>query len=227
MKSSMQQLQNRGFVPYIKFDNFEFLQNIELIWMLSSPFTEERTIAAQMLGERRAQEAIQALCHALKTEKKLYSKIAISEALSKIGYPALGFLIPLLGTIGENQYCEVPSKAFEKSGFPLPRDIVARTITRIGTEALSELEQVLISGKLSQALEAIDAIGFIAYYNCFYGSFFALNICLNRFSNNALIQWKILRVIQVFPQSKNGVEEYQKKIPEPNSIDRQNINFTC
>lgn len=202
MKSSIQQLQSRGYVPYIQFDNFEILQSYELIWQLSSPLAKERTIAAQMLGERRVTEAIPALCSALKKEKKLYSKIAISEALSRIGYPVLGTLIPLLGTIGNNQYKEVPAKVCEKPGFPLPRDIVARTITRIGIEGLPELEQVLISGRLIQALEAIDAIGFISYYHNFYGSFFALNICLNRFSNNALLQWKILRAIRIFPQSK-------------------------
>lgn len=212
MKSTIQQLQNRGYVPMQLFDHYEILNNREMIWMLNSPVAEERTISAQMLGERQEAEAITGLCEALRAEKKLYTKIAICEALVKLGYPAVDYLLPLLGTIGNNQHKVLPANLFEKSSFPLPRDIVARTIAKIGEEALPGLEQLLISGNLVQVLEAIDAVGHIAYYSKNHSSYFALNLCLNRFSNNVMVQWKVIRAFQAFPQTKMYLETIHENI---------------
>lgn len=201
MKSALEQLKARGFADFIIYDSYEHLNDQELTWLLASPVAEERTIAARMLSERLIFDAIPYLIEALKKETKLYARIALSEALTKFGEDAIEELIPLLGTIGDNQYGEIPEKAFEKSSFPLPRDIVARTIARMGREVLLHLELVLLRGKREQILEVIDAIGFIANSTGDYSSFFALNHCFSHFSDDELIQWKIIRAFQTFPQS--------------------------
>jgi len=201
MKSALEQLKARGFADFIIYDSYEHLNDQELIWLLASTVPEERTIAARMLSERMVYDSIPNLIESLQVETKLYARIAISEALTKFGLDALDDLIPLLGTIGDNQYDTIPTKPFEKTSFPLPRDIVARTIARMGKEALLHLELALLKGKREQVLEVIDAIGFIANNENDFSSFFALNHCFSRFSEDELVQWKIIRAFQTFPQA--------------------------
>jgi HEAT repeat protein len=63
--------------PYIDFSTQE------LIAMLESPDPKNRTISATILGNKKEKNAVESLCNALKIEKALYSRIAISEALGK------------------------------------------------------------------------------------------------------------------------------------------------
>ena len=62
---------------------------------------------------------------ALKTEKKLYPKIELSELLCSCGQPAIKALIKQLGKIGNNQHKQIPNKQFQKKSYPLPRDLAA------------------------------------------------------------------------------------------------------
>lgn len=94
-----------------------------LIEMLNTDNPQERTIAATILGNRRDEKGILPLCASLKKEKALYSRIAMSEALGKMGDAAVPPLIQLFGQIGNNQEVELPKKYFNKKSFPLARDM--------------------------------------------------------------------------------------------------------
>src|SRR3989339_1201627 len=165
MKSTKVALAQRGFVDDEFVKSFANKNIKELITLLQSNVPQERTAAAKILGAKKEKSAIKHLCLALEKEKSLYSKISISNALSNIGEAAIPSLIKLLGKIGNNQHKAPPAKPFRKKSYPLPRDIAARTIIRIGETALPYLEECLIVGSEAQISEAIDAIGHIAFYS--------------------------------------------------------------
>jgi hypothetical protein len=202
---------NLGEVSEKEIKEFSNYTDNELIELLKSSKPIERTCAAKILGDRKSEVAIDALCQALMIEKSLYSKIAISEALGQVGIKALPSLIKLLGKIGNNQHKNISEKAFEKKSYPLPRDIVARTITKIGESALVILIESAPGLHKESLSEAIDAIGFISYYSKNIWAWDVLKKLFEVYKTDDLISWKLIRAMQAFP-SKETIEilEYQK-----------------
>jgi hypothetical protein len=194
---------NRGEVSEMELNEFTKLSDNELIPLLKSPNPTERTCSAKILGIRKSKKAIDALCQALKVEKKLYSKIAISEALGHIGISALPQLIMLLGKIGDNQHKSLPDKAFEKQSYPLPLDIAARTITKMGENALDMIIQAIPNIEVECLSEAIDAIGFISYYSGNQTAFETIKMLIHQFHEHDLILWKLIRALQAFPNNES------------------------
>ena len=195
--------EKRGFTTRVENDLFASSSDSELISLLRSNDSKERTSSAIVLGQRRSKKAIIPLCKQLKNEKALYSRIAISEALGKIGKPAMKELIKHLGEIGNNQHKTLPKKIFGKSSYPLPRDIIARTICKIGESALVDLNKILVNGNKKQIPEAIDAIGFISFYCDNKSSFEILKRSLQKYERDEIIQWKIIRALSAFPNKKS------------------------
>lgn len=176
--------------------------------MLNYDNPQKRTISASILGERKDTGAIIPLCIAFKREKALYSRIAISEALSQIGDPAVGPLVDLLGKIGKNQETELPHKYFNKKSYPLVRDMAARTLVKIGKTATPELIKILQTEDYFKIQQAIDAIGGIAAKT---GDKRALKAIINRmkicFDNGDKITlWKIVRALSGFKNSQEAVD---------------------
>jgi hypothetical protein len=134
----------------------------ELMELLHSEKSSIRTAAAFHLGRLKCEEAVPALCNLLNEEKSLYTRIAVSAALSSIGAPAVKPLIGLLGRIRNNQEKELPLSLCRKKSFPLARDLAARTLVKIGSSAVPALIGVLISNDGPALPEAIDALGGIA-----------------------------------------------------------------
>lgn len=201
MKSTHDQLKQRGFIEEIP-PNILDINNNELIMLLTDKEAVNRSIAAKIIGKRKNRELLPWLCQALAKERKLYTKIAICETIESFGGYALEFLIPLLGAIGNNQHKKVQLVDINKKSYPLPRDISARIICRIGIEALPLLEGVLKSGSYEQKLEAIDAIGHITFNFCNYRSEGKLFELLNDSFCGELIRWKIIRAFQSFQSNK-------------------------
>lgn len=190
----------------------------QLIEMLESHEAQKRTIAATMLGDKRDINAIESLAHALKIEKALYSRIAISEALGKMGESAVVPVADLLGQIGSNQETELPKKYFNKKSYPLVRDMAARTLVKIGKPATTYLIQLLESEKdIFIKQQAIDALGAIAAKTGDYRSLKPIN-CFNNIVGinqedinsdenlDKVTLWKIIRSLSAFKNSKEAVE---------------------
>lgn len=170
-----------------------------LIEMLNNDNPQERTIAATILGNRRDEKGILPLCDSLKKEKALYSRIAMSEALGKMGKTAVPPLIKLLGQIGNNQEKELPEKYFKKKSFPLARDMAARTIVKIGKPATPYLIEVMEKQDDYISQQAVDALGGIAAKTCDKS---ALPVLINGLdSNNEITLWKIIRSLSGFKHS--------------------------
>ena len=104
--------------------------------------------------------------------------------------------------MGNNQHRELPQKGFYKKSYPLPRDIAARTIVKIGCSALKPLEQVILEADRASVLEAIDGIGQIAFYKGDLSSEAVLLIAYQKYHSDQVILWKIVRAFQAFPTEK-------------------------
>ena len=211
MKSSIEELENRGFIAVgieQKYPDASFEQRTEL---LKSNLPCERALGARLLGNYPDLKAIDCLINALKKEKKLYSKIEICNSLVSFGKDAVVPLIHLLGKIGNNQHVDIPETSFKKNSYPLPRDIAARTLIRIGATALPDLVAGLGSNDLSMLSELTDTIGFICFYEPQPYLLEPLKDCFYRNEQHDVIKWKIIRAMSAFPESRSFLEGQQEQ----------------
>jgi len=182
-----------------------------LVEMLQGTDPQKRTIAAVILGDLGDERGILPLCSALTTEKSLYSRIAISEALSKIGEPSVAYLIELLGEIGKNQETMLPDYYFKKKSFPLVRDMAGRTMVQIGKPATPYLIDFLESSDEFKVQQALDVVGAIAAKT---GDRRALNPLLTHLEretrdcrgSDRVTLWKIIRALSGFKKSEKAVD---------------------
>lgn len=206
MKSTQTQLAGRGFVSPGEEDVFCFLTAEALLLLLESKLPTERTMAARLLAQKAEERAVEPLCQALLAEKKLYTKIEICNALAGFGSAALENLIPLLGRIGNNQHQTIPNKEFNKKSFPLPRDLVARVLIRMGPVAVPALVKVMESGAATQVSEALDALGYLSFYTPPINAFDHFLQCYQRFHHHPLMVWKIVRAMSACDEAREFLE---------------------
>ena len=213
MKSDKGQLEKRGFLPQ-DFDTDScnlFLD--EKLKLLQSSIPTERTLAARLLSkEAVTDKVIEKLIARLALENKLYPKIEISNTLTHYGQATVKHLIKVLGKIGTNQHKVVPEKEFKKDNYPLPRDISSRIIAHIGKTALQELIDNFEKLSIIQLSEAIDAIGFICFYNHCPDTNKLLEKSYKQNSENDLIKWKIIRACSAFPESEGFLQAEKRNL---------------
>ena len=210
MKSSEKQLQTRGYFSSRVENEFTKKSFDELIELLNSKSAVERTVSARLISKTKNPKSIPFLCLSLKKEKKLYTKIEICNSLVSYGKSTLPELVKLLGKIGNNQHKHIPKTKFKKNSYPLPRDIVARIIIRIGKDALPLLIENLKSNDTLKISETIDAIGYICFYNKQEEIMVDLINCYENYSENELVKWKIIRALSAFPESEKFLtNEYE------------------
>lgn len=211
MKSDIEQLERRGFVANGDEDKLFDTSFEQCIRLLKSNIPIERTLGARLLSVQNNLRAIEYLVEGLKIEKKLYCKIEIGNALVTFDKDSVKPLIEQLGKIGNNQYRKVPEKCSKKKSFPLPRDIAGRVLIRIGENALPDLLNVLESRDLIRMSEAIDAIGFICFYEKQSSVYEKLVACFDRNRDNDLITWKIVVAMSAFPESESFLNEQKQR----------------
>lgn len=171
----------------------------DLLQLLTSPTPSDRTGAAYALGNVEPQVVVEPLCQQLAVEKQLYCRIAIADALVNIGSPAVPWLIGLLGKIGSNQEFGLPTKGFLKTSYPLPRDIAARTLCRMGKPASVELRSFIEHSETLFAIEqAIDAFGHIAFTSRSKSTAQPLIQATKRFPDDKMITLKVARCLSAF-----------------------------
>ena len=209
MKSTDEQLQNRGFVTDELEQSFGEVPYSDLLVWLNDRQPIKRTVAARRLGKILNADSIELLCLALENEKTLYSKLEICNTLTLFGKDAVPHLIRRLGKADNKQYKVPPKKKFGKKNYPLPHDIFARTLMRMGSDAIPELCEVLRSNNINKISEAIDAIGYICFYDTqkhpdvadlLYG-------CYQKYADNNLIKWKLIRAMSAFAEMLPFLEQ--------------------
>ncbi len=206
-KSTENQLKNRGMASQEEIDTFSSLALEELLVKLHDKQPCVRSAAAINLG-RVVDEAAGDLLQQLSIEKSLYTRIAICESLEKGNIQTALKMTEYLGEIGNNQYKELPDKVSAKKSFPLPRDIIARSLGRMDIANYSAITKVLESGNVKKVSEALDGIGYMVFYNPVLATKENCSnviMTVSRYEGNQLILWKILLCLSAF-SNKESIE---------------------
>ena len=213
MNNKYRNLISRGYIEKEIENKYINLSIDAQIKLLQNKIPTNRTIGARLLNKNNLSikinynKIIELLIEQLKIEKKLYPKIEISNSLISFGKLSVKPLINILGKIGNNQHKKVPEKKFLKNNYPLPRDIASRTLSRMGSNALSELVEAIKTIDTEQLSEAIEAIGFICFYDYQPNIFEKLVKCYHQNATNNLIKWKIIRAMSGLFESKLFLQE--------------------
>lgn len=199
-KSSELELRNRGFIQENDLFIYRNLGLSELMELLNSLNAFERTIAVRLISNLMKDDEHKAvlLCERLLNENKLYTKIELCKSLMKMGTIAVKIMCMYLGKIGNNQYKELPAQEFKKKSYPLPRDIISRTLAHMGREILPYLIEVLKTKDTQAIREVIDAIGFICFYDSIDYPLEHLANCFNVNNDDMIIRWKVARALGDF-----------------------------
>lgn len=228
MKSSKEDLCKRGFITTEDIIKFKHCSNSELKLLINSQNSVERSVSINLLSNRFHTENldfVKILLERLCVEKCLYTKIEICNALEKGGVKTAEQMVAYLGCIGKNRHLCLPERISQKKSYPLPRDIIARSLGRMDFRILPVLFDVLNSNDEVKILEVIDAIGFLLFYNPDYTNehfFESIINTLNKYSENNLIVWKCVCCLssfrtqgsiealnQVLSNSKNDIIKYE------------------
>ena len=199
MKSTKEQLLKRGFVFEEDAALFTNCKENELVKLLYDKDAYKRTISVRLLSKNPKDKYIPIFCEMLKTREKLYTKLELQKALKEYGEKSISYLIPLLGTIGNNQHKKPGMVDLNKKSYPCPRDIIAMILIRIGPKVFPELKKLLRKDKNAEQInEAIDIIGHIArnFNDCSMEK--TLLDYYYKHHDNEFIQWKLIRAFQSF-----------------------------
>ena len=199
MKSTNEQLRNRGFAFDEDIALFQKCNENELLKFLHDKEAYKRTISIKLLSKNPKEKYIPIFCEMLKSNEKLYTKLELQNSLKNYGEKSIQYLIPLLGTIGNNQHKKVEIVDINKKSYPCPRDIVAMILIRIGPKVFPELKELLVEDEnIKQIHEAIDIIGHITcnFNDCSMEK--TLLEYYKKHKDNEFIRWKIVRAFQSF-----------------------------
>ena len=215
MKSSTADLESRGYISQMDFEKCIFHDSQDIYHHLTQAGSI-RTAAVRRIRADKDPQFIPKLVELLRHEKKLYTKIELCECLAEFGLVALDELIPYLGKIGNNQHKVIGNYDLQKKSYPLPRDIVARIIIRMGPNAFPQLKHVLDSKDHGAISEAIDAVGHISVN---YRDYSMEKICIRLYHArlSSLIEWKLIRAFQAF--GSDEVIHILRKICEDHDMD--------
>lgn len=138
-------------------------------------------------------------------EKKLYTRLEICNTLEKGNIETAKAMINYVGKIGSNQYKTLPDRPSNKISYPLPRDIVSRSLGRMDVVILPVLVNVLEGGDITKIQEVIDAIGFLVFYNPSVAKLEYLDKLIDImrvYRSNDIILWKCITCLSAFPYEK-------------------------
>lgn len=220
MKSNIEVLEKRGWVENRKNNKFIDLSVEKLLDIcVNSKVALERSLAVDKLGIITKEIAV-VLLECLAVEKALYTKIYICELLQTGNKEIASLMIPYLGKIGTNQYKELPKKTSEKISYPLPRDIIARTLSKMDDQILNILLQELMNSSIKeeQLSELIDAIGYLCFYSCNFNrdlAYQSIIKIMKKYQENNLILWKFLTCLSSFFESVDVLMNYCEHLKIP------------
>lgn len=209
-----QQRKQRGWVETSELLAYKDKSLSELKVMLTAEDAPERTIAVQLLPLDC--ELTNILLNSLANESALYTRLAIMEKLEHGDQATAQKMIPFLASIGNNQH-HSPTSPSKKKSFPLPRDLIARSLGRMNPEIFSILLESAQRLPLSQLSELIDAIGYMAFYHpevATTENFHQLLEIQKLYRDKPLIQWKLLICFSAFPQSVDFLLQEKQFVSE-------------
>ncbi|SNT27931.1 hypothetical protein SAMN05446037_10721 [Anaerovirgula multivorans] len=208
MKSSKEDLLKRGFAVQEDIALLSGKPQEELLDLLHSDNAIIRTASAYNLSSTKQNKKIvtDELLKQLSVEKCLYTKLAICESLEKGDIDTAKQMINYLGKIGNNQHKQLPDKVSLKKSFPLPRDIIARSLGKMSVIVFPVLIDVLQSCDIEKISEALDAIGFMVFYNQQLSNeknAQAIYDVMEKHQDSSLFLWKGILCLSAFPLVKS------------------------
>lgn len=218
MKSTQNDLKKRGMLNKQILNQLQNATYEELISELQSSSSEKRTACVHLLAKNyhTYPTFTDILLKQLSLEKALYTKIEIQTQLSQYGQ--ISNMCQYLGYIGHNQYKEVPLKCSLKKSYPLPRDLIARSLAHMNTHRFHEFFTLLPSLSYPQLLEGIDAFGFLCFYNQSLvneETYQFVKSCIKKYENNELMLWKLITCLSAFHMSIDLLKEIQIQQKHP------------
>ena len=223
MKSSKYDLRNRGYIEDMDIDKSCLVGNPDLFEIIESKKAYERTLAIRLLSKDNNINKLEfhkLILDILVREKSLYTKIEICNVLDRGGDETLIEMFKYVGRIGKNQHKELPKAVSKKNSYPLPRDIIARTIGKMNISVLSTLLKELNECDVIEARELVDAIGFLCFYNKESDNEIAIKElinCYEKYKEDNIIRWKIVMSFSAF--NNKTVISKLKEIIKIESID--------
>lgn len=218
VKSSQKELEKRGFASIEDREKFRALSKEQLLTLLHSDNAVFRTAAAYNLSAR--QELVTGeLLRQLQIEQCLYTRIAICESLEKGDIHTAEQMVDYLGKIGSNQHKKLPDAVSKKKSYPLPRDIIARTVGNMDTAVFPVLAGVIKGNDTSKISEALDAIGYMAFYHsqlATHQNAEEILSVIKKQMENKLILWKAMMSLSAFRLEE--CREVLLKFAEDNTV---------
>lgn len=205
-----EQRRRRGWIDTAELSAYENSPLSDLLAQLTDDRAYMRTIAARLLP--LSSKTIDPLLETLACESALYTRLAITDKLESGDRSTVEKMLPLLATIGKNQH-QTPIAPSKKNSYPLPRDLIARSLGRMDPALFPVLLEAGTNLSISKLKEWIDAIGYMVFYHPDLASaenFQTLYSIKEAHLDEPLIQWKFLICFSAFPQSKGCLlkEEY-------------------
>ncbi|MDO5852229.1 MAG: hypothetical protein Q4Q23_07055 [Methanobacteriaceae archaeon] len=202
MKSTTKQLEERGKITNKQIEEDTHTTK-ELYNLINSKKPINRTIAIRKLTKTELNQPLftDKILKQLTIEKKLYTKLEITNTLQQADETTINKMIPLLTKIGNNQYKKPPLKPSKKKTYPLPRDIIARTLGKINPKYLPLLQNVLKQDNIEPISEILDSIGFLTYYNqeiATKENAKLIHETLTKYNENILIQYKAITTLSAY-----------------------------
>jgi len=208
LKSNTTALEARGKHNILHKQKVLLMAEDALIETINAKDPAMRSAAINHLVEIQGMNAsfAQLLLNRLTIEDKLYTRIEICEALQKGDIAVARLMGSYLGAIGNNQHQILPKAISKKKSYPLPRDIIARTMGKMDKTIEPAIGEILNGDNLTQIKEALDAYGFLIFYNkelTVSNALDALANVYNRFKKDSIICWKIAMCLRSFPQEQS------------------------
>lgn len=196
--SSRAMLESRGYIDHLDISHYSKEKKPNLT-LLSSTAAIDRSIAAKMLGYHLGQRStMEALLLQLDKEKALYTRLEICNTMRQGNATCAKLMISYLGKIGNNQHLALPKRISNKSSFPLPRDIIARTLGRMDKRMIRILIHALPATSLAQRRELIDAIGYLcSHQEVDRERVFQSLYTLQQTNDDPIITWKLMYVYRL------------------------------
>jgi hypothetical protein len=200
LKSSQENLQKRGMASKLEIEELSVLSQIQLIELLHSNQAVTRTASAYNLYSEQ-EEVTEELLKQLQIETCLYTKIAICESLEKGNIKTARQMVEYLGKIGDNRHKELPDTVSKKKSYPMPRDIIARSLGKMDVTVFPVLNEVLNSKDIIKISDALDAIGYMVFYHPQLATLQNADAILylaESYTWNRLIPWKAMMCLSAF-----------------------------
>ena len=217
MKTDTETLRKRGFLTNTEAEPYFLYSKEELLELLKDKTAVNRTAALFILRSFvDINELDEILLRMLVKEKALYTKLEICDILTTGNELTIKRMIPYKGTIRGNQHRTIPEKVSKKKSYPLPRDIIARTMAKMNPDYFSTILEIINYPEDKVVAEAIDAIGWMVFYHqelATAKNYQTVIQLFERYHDNELMKWKLIICLSAFNQSEAFLKQLDFQNP--------------